>query len=173
MIQLSEVNKVFGRRPAVVGPEPECAARRYFPVCSATTARRARAAAIGMMLGQVWPTRGEVRVGGFDVTRQRSHALEKVGAIFESPVFYDYLQRTAQPGNPQPLHRADSPATHLMKSLRWSVSRAAKARRSGLTRTACARAIALAQALLQHASRTPHSRRTERWPGPGGHTRNA
>jgi ABC-2 type transport system ATP-binding protein len=44
-----------------------------------------------MMLGQVWPTAGEIRICGFDVTAQRQHALKKVGAIFESPVFYDYL----------------------------------------------------------------------------------
>src|SRR6202012_655326 len=31
------------------------------------------------------------RICGFDVTTQRQHALQKVGAIFEAPVFYDYL----------------------------------------------------------------------------------
>src|SRR5262245_53594089 len=44
-----------------------------------------------MMLGQVWPTSGEVRVCGHDVTAHRKQALEKVGAIFESPAFYDYM----------------------------------------------------------------------------------
>jgi ABC-2 type transport system ATP-binding protein len=43
------------------------------------------------MLGQVWPTRGQVEVAGFDVTARRRQALQKVGAIFESPAFYDYL----------------------------------------------------------------------------------
>src|SRR5208283_4555766 len=47
--------------------------------------------AIGMMLGQVWPTSGEVKVCGHDVTANRSAALKQVGAIFETPVFYDYL----------------------------------------------------------------------------------
>jgi ABC-2 type transport system ATP-binding protein len=50
-----------------------------------------KSTAIGMMLGQIWPTDGEIRICGFDVTVQRQHALKKVGAIFESPVFYDYL----------------------------------------------------------------------------------
>ena len=50
-----------------------------------------KSTAIGMMLGQVWPTGGEVRIGGFEVTSRRRQALEKVGAIFESPAFYDYL----------------------------------------------------------------------------------
>ena len=50
-----------------------------------------KSTAIGMMLGQVWPTSGEVRVCGFEVASQRNRALQNVGAIFESPVFYDYL----------------------------------------------------------------------------------
>src|SRR2546423_12116595 len=44
-----------------------------------------------MMLGQVWPTQGEISICGYDVTAQRGKALQKVGAIFESPAFYDYL----------------------------------------------------------------------------------
>jgi ABC-2 type transport system ATP-binding protein len=44
-----------------------------------------------MMLGQVWPTRGEVRIFDKDVTTERNQALQKVGAIFEAPAFYDYL----------------------------------------------------------------------------------
>src|SRR5690349_20640833 len=44
-----------------------------------------------MMLGQVWPTAGEVLVCGHDVTTRRQAALKSVGAIFETPVFYDYL----------------------------------------------------------------------------------
>jgi ABC-2 type transport system ATP-binding protein len=44
-----------------------------------------------MMLGQVWPTAGEVRVCGHEVTTHRPQALQRVGAIFEAPAFYDYL----------------------------------------------------------------------------------
>jgi ABC-2 type transport system ATP-binding protein len=50
-----------------------------------------KSTAIGMMLGQVWPTHGEVFVCGHEVARERSRALLKVGAIFETPAFYDYL----------------------------------------------------------------------------------
>ena len=50
-----------------------------------------KSTAIGMMLGQVWPTKGEVLVCGCDVTARRQQALQKVGAIFETPMFYDYL----------------------------------------------------------------------------------
>lgn len=44
-----------------------------------------------MMLGQVWPSGGTVRLCGYDVTQQRRRALHGVGAIFETPAFYDYL----------------------------------------------------------------------------------
>jgi ABC-2 type transport system ATP-binding protein len=44
-----------------------------------------------MMLGQVWPTSGEIRICGHDVQSNRRAALLPVGAIFETPVFYDYL----------------------------------------------------------------------------------
>ena len=50
-----------------------------------------KSTAIGMMLGQVWPSGGEVLICGHDVTAHRHLALQKVGAIFESPAFYDYL----------------------------------------------------------------------------------
>jgi len=50
-----------------------------------------KSTAIGMMLGQVWPNAGQVRVCGYDVTAHRRRALQQVGAIFESPAFYDYL----------------------------------------------------------------------------------
>src|SRR5208337_1049411 len=50
-----------------------------------------KSTAIGMMLGQVWPTGGEVKVCGHEVTSNRRAALLRVGAIFETPAFYDYL----------------------------------------------------------------------------------
>ena len=46
---------------------------------------------IGMILGQVWPTSGDVFVCGRDVFNNRREALQKVGAIFEAPAFYEYF----------------------------------------------------------------------------------
>jgi ABC-2 type transport system ATP-binding protein len=39
----------------------------------------------------VAPDSGEVLIDGVSVQKQRSKALQKVGAIFEAPAFYDYL----------------------------------------------------------------------------------
>ena len=46
---------------------------------------------LGIILGMVEPDRGEARIGGISVQRDHAEALRQVGAIFESPAFYDYL----------------------------------------------------------------------------------
>ena len=89
MISLRNVRKNFGRRMAVENLDLEVKRGEIFGLLGHNGA--GKSTAIGMMLGQVWPTDGEIRICGFDVTAQRQHALKKVGAIFESPVFYDYL----------------------------------------------------------------------------------
>src|SRR5581483_3884993 len=89
MISLSNLRKDFGERRAVEDLSLQVPAGEIFGLLGHNGA--GKSTAIGMMLGQVWPTDGEVRVCGYDVTTQRQHALRKVGAIFEAPVFYDYL----------------------------------------------------------------------------------
>ncbi len=89
MIELSNIDKAFGRRLAVSNLSLQVPRGEIYGLLGHNGA--GKSTAIGMMLGQVWPSRGTVRVGGFDVTTQRTRALQKVGAIFETPVFYDYL----------------------------------------------------------------------------------
>ena len=50
-----------------------------------------KSTALGIMLGLVAADEGEVMVDGASVQRERATAMRKVGAIFESPAFYDYL----------------------------------------------------------------------------------
>jgi ABC-2 type transport system ATP-binding protein len=45
----------------------------------------------GMILGQVHPTTGAAFIRGISVQQHRLRALQGVGAIFETPSFYDYL----------------------------------------------------------------------------------
>ncbi len=89
MIQLRNVQKKFGARLAVNDLSLEVPKGEIFGLLGHNGA--GKSTAIGMMLGQVWPTSGEVRVCGHDVTTRRDRALQKVGAIFETPAFYDYL----------------------------------------------------------------------------------
>jgi ABC-2 type transport system ATP-binding protein len=89
MISLRQVQKKFGGRTAVDELTLTVPRGEIFGLLGHNGA--GKSTAIGMMLGQVWPTQGEVKVCGYDVTTQRSRALRKVGAIFETPAFYDYL----------------------------------------------------------------------------------
>ncbi len=89
MISLHKVQKKFGSRVAVQDLTLEVPRGQIFGLLGHNGA--GKSTAIGMMLGQVWPTRGEVKICGHDVTTQRARALQKVGAIFETPAFYDYL----------------------------------------------------------------------------------
>jgi len=89
MIQLRNVCKQFGQNHAVEDLTLEVPAGEIYGLLGHNGA--GKSTAIGMMLGQVWPTRGSVTICGHDVTAQRRLALLKVGAIFESPAFYDYL----------------------------------------------------------------------------------
>lgn len=89
MIDLANVHKRFGQRLAVDDLTLRVPAGEIYGLLGHNGA--GKSTSIGMMLGQVWPTRGEVKVCGFEVSTQRSKALAKVGAIFESPAFYDYL----------------------------------------------------------------------------------
>lgn len=89
MIELRNVHKSFGSQMAVDNLCLEVPAGEIFGLLGHNGA--GKSTAIGMMLGQVWPSNGHVRVCSFEVTTHRRQALQKVGAIFESPVFYDYL----------------------------------------------------------------------------------
>jgi len=89
VIELKNVVKLFGQRAAVEDLTLTVPAGAIYGLLGHNGA--GKSTAIGMMLGQVWPTRGEVRVGGYEVTSHRRQALQRVGAIFEAPVFYDYL----------------------------------------------------------------------------------
>ena len=89
MISLQQVQKRFGAQIAVNDLTLVVPRGEIFGLLGHNGA--GKSTAIGMMLGQVWPTRGEVKVCGYDVTVQRTRALQQVGAIFETPAFYDYL----------------------------------------------------------------------------------
>ncbi len=89
MIQLQTLRKVFGQRVALAGLDLHVPRGVIFGLLGHNGA--GKSTTIGLLLGQVWPTAGEVRVCGHDVLTHRALALARVGAIFEAPVFYDYL----------------------------------------------------------------------------------
>jgi ABC-type multidrug transport system ATPase subunit len=50
---------------------------------------------IGMILGLIYPTAGQVKVFGQEVTPRRTRVLSKVGALVESPALVPYLSAQA------------------------------------------------------------------------------
>ncbi|HEY0457212.1 MAG TPA: ABC transporter ATP-binding protein [Verrucomicrobiae bacterium] len=89
MIRLANVRKLFGERVAVHDLTLAVARGEIFGLLGHNGA--GKSTVIGMLLGQVWATAGDISVCGHNVQRRRQDALRQVGAIFEAPVFYDYL----------------------------------------------------------------------------------
>ena len=89
VIELTNLTKRFGQRLALDALELRVSERSIYGLLGHNGA--GKSTAIGILLGQVWPSAGAARVCGHDVARDRRRALAHVGAIFESPAFYDYL----------------------------------------------------------------------------------
>ncbi len=145
LIEVRELSKAFGKRVALDRVSLEVPAGEIFGLLGHNGA--GKSTLIGMLLGQVWPSAGDVRVCGCDVTRDRGGALARVGAIFESPVFYDYLSGWR---NLEILssYSAVTPAARLREVIDWV---GLTGRETSLVRTyshGMRARLALAQALL-------------------------
>src|SRR4051812_21685827 len=145
MIELTAAQKRFGEQLAVDDLSLQVPAGEIYGLLGHNGA--GKSTAIGMMLGQVWPTRGDVKVCGYEVSTHRRKALEKVGAIFESPAFYDYLSGRR---NLEILssYTAPTPRTRIEEVIEWV---GLKGREGSKVRTyshGMRARLALAQALL-------------------------
>ncbi|MCU0771232.1 MAG: ABC transporter ATP-binding protein [Verrucomicrobia bacterium] len=89
MISFCGITKRFGQRLALDDLTLDIPAGEIFGLLGHNGA--GKSTAIGILLGQVWPTSGRASIDGHDVLGDRQRALARVGAIFETPVFYDYL----------------------------------------------------------------------------------
>jgi ABC-2 type transport system ATP-binding protein len=89
MIRLENLQKRFGSRPAVENLSLEIPDGALYGLLGHNGA--GKSTTIGMILGQVIPDQGRVLIDGRAVQRDRTAALEPVGAIFETPSFYGYL----------------------------------------------------------------------------------
>jgi ABC-2 type transport system ATP-binding protein len=89
MIRLERLSKTFGSRPALQELSLEIPQGQIFGLLGHNGA--GKSTTFGMILGQVHPTSGAAFVRGVSVQQHRLRALQGVGAIFETPAFYDYL----------------------------------------------------------------------------------
>jgi ABC-2 type transport system ATP-binding protein len=147
VIQLQHLSKQFGQQCAVDDLTLQVPPGEIYGLLGHNGA--GKSTAIGMMLGQVWPTSGEVRICGHDVTVHRRLALQKVGAIFESPAFYDYLSGWR---NLEILcsYTARTPPQRIQEVIEWV---GLNGRENSKVRTyshGMRARLALAQALLPH-----------------------
>jgi ABC-2 type transport system ATP-binding protein len=89
MLSATGLSKSFGGKPALHEVSFHVQAGEIYGLLGHNGA--GKSTSLGIILGMVMPDRGDVTIGGKSVLTHRSAALRKVGAIFESPAFYDYL----------------------------------------------------------------------------------
>ena len=89
MIRFESISKKFRGRPAVADVSFEVARGEIFGLLGHNGA--GKSTTFGIALGHVHADAGRVTVHGHDVSTSRAVALARVGAIFETPAFYDYL----------------------------------------------------------------------------------
>jgi ABC-2 type transport system ATP-binding protein len=89
MIELRDLQKTFAGRPALHGLSLQVREGDVFGLLGHNGA--GKSTTLGILLGQVFPNRGEAFIDGISVQNERARALERTGAIFEAPRFYDYL----------------------------------------------------------------------------------
>jgi ABC-2 type transport system ATP-binding protein len=89
MIRLDRLSKSFRGQSALEGLSLEIPAGEIFGLLGHNGA--GKSTTFGLILGQIHPSGGEAFIRGVSVQRERLRALQRVGAIFETPAFYDYL----------------------------------------------------------------------------------
>jgi ABC-2 type transport system ATP-binding protein len=89
VLEVVGLRKNFGRRSALRGIDLHVQRGELFGLLGHNGA--GKSTTIGILLGQIHADGGTAKLMGHDVSLRRASALAKVGAIFETPVFYDYL----------------------------------------------------------------------------------
>ncbi|MFZ9937391.1 MAG: ABC transporter ATP-binding protein [Luteolibacter sp.] len=89
MLEIRGLHKSFAGKPALRDGSFNVARGEIHGLLGHNGA--GKSTTLGIILGMVMPDKGDVTIGGVSVLTDRSRALRKVGAIFESPAFYEYL----------------------------------------------------------------------------------
>ncbi|HEY2843438.1 MAG TPA: ATP-binding cassette domain-containing protein, partial [Bryobacteraceae bacterium] len=88
-IELRHLRKAFAGKPALHDLSLVVQPGEVFGLLGHNGA--GKSTTLGILLGQVFPNGGEAFVDGISVQQERARALQRTGAIFEAPRFYDYL----------------------------------------------------------------------------------
>lgn len=89
MLSVKNLTKKFGGKDALKGISFEVERGEIYGLLGHNGA--GKSTTLGIILSMVAAGSGEVTIDGISVQKNPRKALRKVGAIFESPAFYDYL----------------------------------------------------------------------------------
>jgi len=89
MVRLENLSKAFRGRPALTGLSLEIQRGEIFGLLGHNGA--GKSTTFGLMLGHLHPDSGEAFIAGHSVQHDRARAISRVGAIFETPAFYEYM----------------------------------------------------------------------------------
>ncbi|MED1666745.1 ABC transporter ATP-binding protein [Brevibacillus laterosporus] len=88
-IEVNHVHKVIGRRKIIDDISFEVLAG---DICGFIGPNGAgKTTLIRMMTGLIKPTEGQILINGVDVTTNRERALMEIGAMVETPIFFEYM----------------------------------------------------------------------------------
>lgn len=89
MLEINDLWKNFRGLPALRGVSFRVERGQIYGLLGHNGA--GKSTTLGIILGMVAPTEGDVLIDGISIQKDRGRALRKVGAIFEAPSFYEYL----------------------------------------------------------------------------------
>ena len=89
MLEIDHLFKKFGKKPALQDVSFSVEKGQIYGLLGHNGA--GKSTTLGIILSMVMPDKGDVRIGGVSVLTDRAAALSQVGAIFESPAFYEYM----------------------------------------------------------------------------------
>lgn len=89
MLKVSNLQKSFAGKPALKDVSFEVKKGEIYGLLGHNGA--GKSTTVGIILGMVAADGGEVEIDGVSVMKDHTAALQKVGAIFEAPAFYDYM----------------------------------------------------------------------------------
>jgi len=89
VLEIHDLSKHYGKLVAVSNLNIELEKGEIFGFLGPNGA--GKTTTIKMIAGLISPTKGYIKINGFNVTKDHIRALQAVGLIIESPAFYDHL----------------------------------------------------------------------------------
>ncbi|MCV9950040.1 ATP-binding cassette domain-containing protein [Paenibacillus sp. BT-177] len=89
LLEVKQVSKTVGKRSLLNNISFELEKGKIYGFIGPNGA--GKTTMMRIMTGLMQPTSGSVKIASYDVQTDREKALSKVGAIIESPVFFDYM----------------------------------------------------------------------------------